>query len=129
MLVAASLSSVIFLGTVIGSVVAETTTNKHTVLILGGGVAGVIAARTFHENGIDDFVIIDAQGDIGGRMKPQAFGGEIIELGPNWIQGTQTGSGPANPIYELAQKHNLKSQFNDWFGSVSKLLLSWRYRM
>ena len=90
----------------------------HKVIILGGGVAGVIAARTLHQNGIDDFVIVEARHELGGRMMSHSFGGKTIELGANWIQGTQTGNGPANPIFELAKKHNLKSQSND-FGSVS----------
>ena len=92
--------------------------NHHKVLILGGGVAGVIAARTLHQNGIDDFVIVEARHELGGRMMSHSFGGKTIELGANWIQGTQTGSGPANPIFELAKKHNIKSQHND-FESVS----------
>ena len=40
--------------------------------------------------------------------------------GANWIQGTQEGDGPANPIFTLATKHNEKTQFNDWFGSISE---------
>lgn len=91
----------------------------HKVLILGGGVAGVIAARTLHQNGIDDFLIVEARDQLGGRMMSQTFAGKIIELGPNWIQGTQTGNGPANPIFELAKKYGLSTQSNDWFGSVS----------
>lgn len=91
------------------------------VLILGGGVAGVIAARTLHENGIQDFLIIEARNELGGRMKSRTFGGNTtVELGANWVQGTQTDGGPANPIFELAKKHNIKTQFNDYFGSVSQ---------
>lgn len=93
--------------------------NHHKVLILGGGVAGVIAARTLHQNGIDDFLIIDALDQLGGRMMNYTFAGKTIELGANWVQGTQTGNGTANPIFELAKKHNITTQFNDWFGSVS----------
>ncbi|KAF8870638.1 hypothetical protein CPB84DRAFT_1906463 [Gymnopilus junonius] len=96
---------------------AETT--HHKVLILGGGVTGVIAARTLHEAGIDDFTIVEAREELGGRMQTASFAGKIIEQGPNWIQGTQTGDGPANPIFVLAKKHSIKTQFNDWFGSVS----------
>jgi len=92
--------------------------NHHQVLILGGGVAGVIAARTLHSQGIEDFVIVEARDELGGRMMTRSFGGKVIEQGPNWIQGTQEGDGPANPILVLANKHGLKSQFNDWFGSV-----------
>ncbi|KAF8175157.1 amine oxidase [Pholiota molesta] len=89
------------------------------VLILGGGMAGVIAARTLHQAGIDNFVIVEARDELGGRMQTQSFGGKIIEQGPNWIQGTQEGNGPANPMLVLAEKHNLARQFNDWFGSVT----------
>ena len=91
----------------------------HKVLILGGGVTGVIAARTLHQNGIDDFLIVEARHELGGRMMSHTFAGKTIELGANWIQGTQTGNGPANPIFELATKHNITSQSNDGFGSVS----------
>jgi polyamine oxidase len=93
------------------------------VLILGGGVTGVIAARTLHEKGIDDFLIVEARGELGGRMQNYEIGvpGEqyTIELGPNWIQGTQTGDGPINPILTLAQKYHLKNQYNDLDGSIS----------
>ncbi|KAF9003063.1 amine oxidase [Cyathus striatus] len=70
-------------------------------LILGGGVAGIIAARTFHESGIDNFVVVDAQTELGGRMRSCEFGGKVIELGPNWIQAQN------------------KDTINDWFGSIT----------
>ena len=91
----------------------------HKVLILGGGVAGVIAARTLHQNGIDDFLIVEARHELGGRMMSHTFANKTIEQGANWIQGTQTGNGPANPIFELAKKHNITTQFNDRVYSVS----------
>ena len=90
------------------------------VLILGGGVAGIIAARTLYENGIDDFVIIEARDELGGRLKSTNFAGLTVELGANWVQGTQTGNGPANPIYSLVQKHKVNTQFNDYYSSISK---------
>lgn len=45
-----------------------------TVLILGGGVAGVIAAKTLTEQGISDFKIIEARGELGGRLHSETFG-------------------------------------------------------
>lgn len=90
------------------------------VLILGGGVAGIIAARTFHQQGIENFLIIEARDELGGRMRSHPFGGYTIELGANWIQGTQEGDGPANPIYELALKHDVQTHYNDLYGSISK---------
>ncbi|KAH9856077.1 amine oxidase [Lenzites betulinus] len=92
------------------------------VLILGGGVAGVIAARTLHEQGIDDIMIIEARSELGGRMMSHELGGEgnrwTVELGANWVQGTQVGGGPANPIWTLAKKHNIMLGTSDFFGRV-----------
>ena len=100
-------------------------TKDAKVLILGGGVAGVIAARTLHEKGMDDFLIVEARTELGGRMQNYTIGvpGDqyTVELGPNWIQGTQTGDGPANPILTLARKHHVKNQYNDLDGSISAL--------
>lgn len=101
---------------------ANTGSGQHnaSVLILGGGVTGVIAARTLHEQGIDDFIIVEARDELGGRMQNKTIGGKYtVEQGPNWVQGTQTGDGPANPILLLTQKHNVTTQFNDLFGSIS----------
>ena len=93
-----------------------------SVLILGGGVTGVIAARMLHERGYDNFLIIEARDELGGRMQNRAFGSPgkqfTVEQGPNWVQGTQTGNGPANPIYELVRKHDVKTKANDLLGSV-----------
>lgn len=94
-----------------------------TVLILGGGVAGIIAARTLHEQGIDDFKVVEARHELGGRLQSFKFGvsgnEHVLELGANWVQGTETPDGPKNPIWNLVQKHGLKTQENDWTGSIS----------
>jgi polyamine oxidase len=101
--------------------------NHTTVLILGGGMTGIIAARTLHEQGIDDFIILDAKSELGGRMSPRTFGVAgrqvVLEMGPNWVQGTQQGNGPANPIWELVLKHNLTTAYNDMYGSVSTYII------
>ncbi|KAI0328841.1 amine oxidase [Cubamyces sp. BRFM 1775] len=93
------------------------------VLILGGGMAGVIAARTLYEQGIDDFIIVEAKNELGGRMMSHRFGAAnnqwTIELGANWVQGTQTGDGPANPIWTLAKKHSISLHSSDYFGNIS----------
>ncbi|KAH9056463.1 amine oxidase [Lactarius vividus] len=83
------------------------------VLILGGGVAGIIAARKLAAQGITDFLIVEARDELGGRMRSATFGAPnrqlTVELGANWVHGTQEGDGPANPMFELALKHNLKT--------------------
>ncbi|KAH0834009.1 hypothetical protein J3R83DRAFT_11245 [Lanmaoa asiatica] len=125
---------------VFSSVFAQNTnTTKHTtVLILGGGVTGIIAARTLHEQGINDFIILDAKTELGGRMSNVTFGATgrqvVVEAGANWIHGTQKGNGTANPIWKLALKYNLTtvhtdygnlttyddSGYNDYTGVVNK---------
>lgn len=35
------------------------------VAILGGGMAGIIAARTLHEQGVNDYVIIEGRDELG----------------------------------------------------------------
>ena len=95
-----------------------------TVLILGGGVAGITAARTLHEQGIDDFIILEARHELGGRMMSHTFGAAggqwTVEVGANWVQGTQTGDGPANPVWELAKKHNVSLRSSHNFDDVGK---------
>ncbi|KAJ6510494.1 amine oxidase [Mycena sanguinolenta] len=96
--------------------------NHRSVLILGGGVAGIIAARTLHDQGIDDFLIVEARDELGGRLRSKQFGADdrrvTVELGANWIQGTQEGNGPANPILTLARKHGLKASESDFYDSM-----------
>ncbi|KAN0080027.1 hypothetical protein V8E55_009593 [Tylopilus felleus] len=86
-------------------------------------MTGVIAARTLQEQGIHDFIVLEAKTEPGGRMISEVFGipGKhvVVEMGPNWVQGTQQGNGTANPIWELALKHNLTMVFNDLDGSVT----------
>ncbi len=95
-----------------------------TVLILGGGVAGVIAARTLHEHGIDDFKIVEARSELGGQLQNFKFGvpgnQHSLELGANWVQGTETNGGPENPIWGLVKKHSVKTRDNDWEGELSR---------
>ncbi|KAG8899616.1 hypothetical protein FRC00_001217, partial [Tulasnella sp. 408] len=90
------------------------TSDTYDVLILGGGVAGVIAAQQLHEAGIDNFLIVEARDELGGRMHSYKVENYTVEVGCNWVQGTQTGNGPINPIYSLALKHKLVTTTNNW---------------
>jgi polyamine oxidase len=89
----------------------DTRARSPKVLILGGGVAGIIAARTLRELGISDFLVIEAGDELGGRLKSKKFGSAVIELGANWLHGY----GPGNPIYALAIKHQFNTSLsNSW---------------
>ncbi|MBK5356565.1 FAD-dependent oxidoreductase [Pseudomonas sp. TH41] len=61
----------------------------YDVLIVGGGFAGVTAARDAKENGYR-CVILEARNRLGGRTFYQApFGDQEVELGGTWIHWMQ----------------------------------------
>lgn len=75
-------------------------------------MAGISAAQALANASITDFVIIEYQDRIGGRVHAVDFGKKAdqspykVELGANWVHGTE---GIAiNPIWTLAQKYDLK---------------------
>ena len=51
------------------------TTPDTDVLILGAGMAGIAAAKTLNDRGVNDFIILEAQDKIGGRMATQEIAG------------------------------------------------------
>lgn len=61
---------------------------EHPILIVGGGLAGLVAARRLHHAGID-FQLLEARDRLGGRIisadatgKPSPDG---FDLGPSWF--------------------------------------------
>ncbi|CVL03958.1 related to polyamine oxidase precursor [Fusarium mangiferae] len=112
------------LGLLLGSSEAASIPRKETctktkVAILGAGVAGITAAQTLHNASIHDFIILERNDYVGGRMKHTTFGKSsngtpfTVELGANWIEGLQNPSGEINPIFRLAQKHKVKNTYSN----------------
>lgn len=89
------------------------TCQKTEVLILGAGMAGISAAVScFHalpemyatnktkkaltENGVEDFIIVEYNSEIGGRCRHTKFGQDesgdpyTVELGANWVWETNS---------------------------------------
>lgn len=92
------------------------TTIKTKVVVLGAGMSGTIAARTLAlDKGLTDFVIVEARGEIGGRMQTQQIGNNLtVERGPNWVQGTaDPATGAINPLWALRNKYNLSTYPTD----------------
>lgn len=69
--------------------------------IVGAGIAGLAAAKELFESGCENIIILEALDRAGGRIHTVTHEGIDLELGAQWIHGKQ------NPLYKLAEKHNL----------------------
>ncbi|XP_066986466.1 uncharacterized protein [Macrobrachium rosenbergii] len=67
------------------------------VVIVGGGVAGLTAAKVLLENSVTDILLLEADSRVGGRIRTHQEGDQLTEEGPECIEG-----GPLNPLFQLA---------------------------
>jgi monoamine oxidase len=58
------------------------------VIVIGGGVAGLVAARRLHQRG-RTVRVLEARERVGGRVLSQQVGREVLDLGGQWIGPTQ----------------------------------------
>lgn len=85
-------------------------------------MAGVTAAHTLANASITDFVILEYNSDLGGRVAHTTFGTNpatnesyTVELGANWVQGISNNeTGAVNPIWTLAQKYSLNNTYSNY---------------
>ena len=54
------------------------------VLVIGGGPAGIQAAATLKEHGIDDYMLLEATDELGGHLKTVEFAGHTFAPGYIW---------------------------------------------
>lgn len=73
------------------------TENPVDVLILGGGMAGVAAARTLHAMGKTNYIVFEANNKLGGRIRRDDT--RNIELGANWIHGLDLADPNRHPLW------------------------------
>ena len=87
------------------------------VLILGGGISGIAAARTLRD-ARKSFLVLEAMDRIGGRIRDAVMGQTRVELGASWLEGLDPGLCPSkchssakpalvNPIYSLVVNSKL----------------------
>ena len=58
---------------------------KVRVLIAGGGVAGLAAARALRQQGIDDFALLELENTAGGNSRAGAIAGLACPLGAHYL--------------------------------------------
>ena len=81
------------------------------VLILGAGIAGIKAGNHFQNNNLTNFLILEAQDYIGGRIKQVTVGNVTVGEGANWVHYVEDGDD--NPIWVLANEINLEKYMNN----------------
>ncbi|KAK8055959.1 hypothetical protein PG993_001186 [Apiospora rasikravindrae] len=93
---------------------------KTKVAILGAGVAGITAAQALSNASVTDFLIVERNDYIGGRVRHTQFGVNpktkapyTVEMGANWVQGLASKGGPENPIWTLAKRYGLNNTFSN----------------
>jgi monoamine oxidase len=60
------------------------TDEQATVAVVGGGLAGLTAARRLHDAGVD-VRVLEARDRVGGRTCSREVGDEVVDLGAQWI--------------------------------------------
>lgn len=76
---------------------------NRKIVIIGAGLSGIACATKLLENNIEDFVILEAENRIGGRIYSIDFGsnsGQKIDLGGQWIHGDKN-----NEFYDAIKKY------------------------
>ena len=81
-------------------------------IVIGAGAAGLGAAAVLRAAGVERYLILEATGTIGGRVRSFSFGKEklLLENGANWVSGAFEAGGKhraVNPLFRLALAMNL----------------------
>ena len=75
------------------------------------GISGITAGNHFQNNNLTNFLILEAQHYIGGRIKQVILGNVTVGEGANWVHFEEDGD--ENPILSLANEINLKKYLNN----------------
>jgi monoamine oxidase len=60
-------------------------TQRTRVVIAGGGIAGLAAARALRQAGVDDFVLLELEDSAGGNSRAGSVGGIACPLGAHYL--------------------------------------------
>lgn len=81
--------------------------NDKTVVIIGGGISGLAAAKKLKDKGFN-VIVLEAQEKIGGRLRTDRTLGIAFDEGASWIHGPN-----GNPITNLALQGGANTYLTD----------------
>lgn len=83
---------------------------KSKIIIIGAGASGIAAATRLSEHGCEDFIILEAEDRLGGRIHSVPFEETFLDLGAQWCHGQEQ-----NIVYQLVKDLNLlETSFNNY---------------
>lgn len=85
-----------------GSSDASAPRKRPKVVVVGAGIAGLVAADRLQSTGSFEVVVLEGSNRVGGRVHTSTFRGKRVELGAQWIHGIK-----GSPVYALAKKEGL----------------------
>ncbi|XP_034193646.2 uncharacterized protein LOC117610410 [Osmia lignaria lignaria] len=78
-------------------------TARTKLVVIGAGIAGLAAARTLENANFKDYLLIEAQNEIGGRIQSIPWSKSWIESGAQFLHGDQS------QLAQLCYQHDLLS--------------------
>ena len=81
---------------------------QERVIVVGAGMAGLVAAYDLREEGYD-VTVLEARERVGGRMCTDRSLGAAIDMGAAWIHGHRR-----NPISKLAGEYDADTETTDF---------------
>ena len=86
---------------------APSVTRTTDVLIAGGGVAGLAAARALRQQGVEDFALLELEDDAGGNSRGGLVGGMACPLGAHYLP---LPSDDAPEVQDLLEEFGLRTR-------------------
>lgn len=88
-------------------------------VVIGAGMSGIKAADVLHQAG-ENFVVVEGDSIIGGRVKEVDFQGYTVELGANWIHGPESADDDKsdNPMWKAKLRLGLKGNYSNYYDEV-----------
>jgi predicted NAD/FAD-binding protein len=85
-------------------------TRKTKIIIAGGGVAGLAAARALRLQGINDFVMLELEDSAGGNSKGSAVNGITCPLGAHYLPVPSENSPQTHDLRNLLEELGMRQR-------------------